>query len=307
MDANAINDIQSKLRHQAEMLSQAQVEVPVDWPRPYGVKAYGKRTPSQGEALAAAVTMLKQRSLPRTVPPEDAQPSAPAATAELNPGLYQRRLRAMVDHINALSSTQEQAIAELQRVQAQLAHLEPAWMAERGEPLAYPRLRFDQLATARAHLDRDGNIVLAHQPLGPAAQVAQGQALYRPQPHRPRAEAPVWVTELSLLWQEPLAGMRRLLQGGQWLGAGVQDWLLAAPWSLSLIASLLWGLTGLGLGRLLLMVLMRLSWAWMPGVLAMLVAAIVHTLYQSMFTRRRPQTSFNRLALLGGILLGLGL
>lgn len=87
---------------------------------------------------------------------------------------------------------------------------------------------------------------------------------------------------------------------GQWLGAGVQDWLLAAPWSLSLIASLLWGLTGLGLGRLLLMVLMRLSWAWMPGVLAMLVAAIVHTLYQSMFTRRRPQTSFNRLALLGG-------
>lgn len=307
MDANAINDIQSKLRHQAEMLSQAQVEVPVDWPRPYGVKAYGRRTPSQGEALVAAVTMLKQRSLPRTVPTEDAPQAAPAATPDLNPGLYQRRLRAMVDHINALSSTQEQAIAELQRVQAQLAHLEPTWMAERGEPLVYPRLRFNHLATARAHVDRDGNIVLAHQPFGPTPHTTDGLALHQPQSHQSRARSTAWATEIALLWQEPWAGLRQLLHGGQWLGAGLHQWLLTTPGCLSLIASGLWGLTGLGLGRLLLSLLMRLGWAWMPGVLAMLVAAIVHTLYQAMLTRRRPQTSFNRLALLGGILLGLGL
>ena len=214
MDAQALQAIQSKLlRQRQEMNQEAPVDLLVDWPPPYGVKAH-----STAAQAAEAVTMLQQRSRRSGHRPRVVERS-PAVDREQHRPLdllaYRQQMAAITQRINDLSLAQEQAIANMQRVQQQL-------VASASAP---PPIHFDQALTAWASLNAHGEVVLSHRPVPPQPhQEAYTLAHHLRQAYGVPGQRPHLQGRPSPGHPRPRRLWPRLRRLGRWIREGLSAW-----------------------------------------------------------------------------------
>ena len=332
MDANTFNTIQDKLRRQVEASSQAGVDVPIDWPTTKGVKIHppGAKISAQRADFQTTVDTLRQRSAQTQVGTRQSRPyEQQVPTANPLPGVdpvryqqWMQSLQATMDMLNQLSQQQQQAIADMQWIQAQLADLEPAWVAHYGEPLQYPALLFDRAAVVNAACDAAGNIVLSHRP------VASLQSAHRAQPlanHHRRTHKAVsgrrlfgWSSglgvELKTLCQEPLQGLRPLyLRLGRALSLGRQGHTNAqvrqggsSSRPLTVLEAVIWVGGGVIARVALNLLLAAFPFLWIAAVIG-ITAATAYALYQATLAVKPDLAIASRLLLaLGGLVVGGG-
>jgi hypothetical protein len=331
MDAHAISAIQDKLRRQAEALSQSGVDVPVDWPATKGVRTYpsADRTSMQRADFLATVETLRQRSAQTTaVASEPRGHGSPAAQANrlpgLDPAIYQQcvqSLQAGIHMINQLSQQQEQVILDMQRVQAQLAQLEPAWTTQFGEPLQYPILLFEKAAVVSAACDESGNVVLSHRSVSPLQpeQEAHNLANHLRHSYGSRTGGRVAglsgvIREIRTLWHEPLQGLKHL-----WLKVErtLQLVTTRSPKTskhhrsrfsrpLSVVEAVLWVGGGVIARVALNLALAAFPYLWTLAVIS-ITAATAYALYQATLAPKPDLAIASRLLLaLGGLVVGGG-
>lgn len=304
--------IQTKLTDTVNALSQSDATVQVDWagePAQLGSATKNSKTspgrPSRpGVDFSTAVEALQWRA---------EQGSAEPATdllAGSAPGeVYLKRLNAMAQRINQLSSEQERAIADMRLVQARLARLYPAANLQ-GQPIAPPALDTDRAVLASAEMDNQGNIVLAYRtphpspPLEPRANSVPAEELaghlrttYGSAKNRGRGQWSALATDLLALGQEPsqlIAQLSRTLwdaglaiarlvtprQPRPWVAPGRSLGHSTRGGSLSLVDGVLW-LGGGVIGRLALNLLLAAFPALWSVAVAAITAITAYALYRA--------------------------
>ncbi|MGB5974339.1 MAG: hypothetical protein WBG38_13530, partial [Nodosilinea sp.] len=166
-----LQNIQTKLIHRVNALSQNEGDVQVDWdggPSPVEASsASGGRRPRAN--FSAAVDTLQRRAEPVGGPNHLSTPDSAASVD----GCI-KQLNAIAYKINQISAEQEQAIIDMQAVHAHLAQVYPI-LNHQGQPIAPPSLNAQRAVTAAAEVDRWGNIVLAYRTVtpNPAAEAAR--------------------------------------------------------------------------------------------------------------------------------------
>jgi len=309
MDAHTHQQLRSRLQLQSQ---QSAPPLAPDW--------VGAAPPVQGsdqtQRLAQTVQALKQRSLQVT----QAAPGAPLADlpapSPADIALYQQRLTAMAERINALSQQQQQAIADMQHAQAQLQRLWPHHYPHQSPP----QLNWADACLAQAGQDGAGTWWVGYRALVPPPDAAETEAHYLAHHLRQRQDVPgsrsAQLTRgpqavgarggLATLLQEPLARAQSLVGAG-W--QGVQAWLaqegaVGSPWGgLGWVDVVLWVAGGvvarLGLNGLL---------AVFPGLWTVAVALITgltaFALYQATLAPRlRFGLAYRVFLALGGLIL----
>ncbi|WP_017298978.1 hypothetical protein [Nodosilinea nodulosa] len=197
-----LKSIQTKLIHTVNALDQNDANVQVDWPgAPPLTGPSPDRLPRSGRGadFSTAVDTLRQR----------AEPSGTGAYSALDADLateaYVKRLSAMVHKINQLSSEQERAIAEIQRIQARLAHGYPA-TDPMGQPVVTPHVDYQRAVIALAEADGRGNVVLAYRTVAPKPPL-----LRTDQPRPAYGEANQLASHLRTTYGHPPARGWRML------------------------------------------------------------------------------------------------
>ncbi|MEA5449901.1 hypothetical protein VB780_15080 [Leptolyngbya sp. CCNP1308] len=209
--------IQTKLTNTVNALSQSDTTVQVDWAgEPALGSAVSNAKPIPGGSsrpgvdFSTAVAALQWRAEQGATEPATDSPTG-SAPAEV----YLKRLNAMAQRINQLSSEQERAIAEMQLIRVRLARVYPTVNLQ-GQPIDPPELDTDRAVLASAEIDNQGNIVLAYRtarpspPLGPRANPIPAEELaghlrttYGSPRNRGRGQWSALATDLLALGQEP--------------------------------------------------------------------------------------------------------
>ncbi len=305
--------IQSKLIQKINTLNQGDVGVQVDW-------AGGPQLPltppgpdtrqRPGVDFSVAVDALQWRA--ESVggfAPQAAANGSPDSAAAVSSQACLKRLSAMADKINYLSAEQERAIAEIQSIQARLAHL-PVQFSPQGQPVSPPAVDLSRAALAAAEVDRYGNMLLCYRTPNPAAGIPPA-AINAPPEHRPRdadqlathlratygppAGPSRWgnlATDVLTLAKEPVQLLSELGRIAWSLVLGVTQWSTRrqagaaaghAPGrsgELSLVDSVLW-LGGGVIGRLALNLLLAAFPALWSVAVAAITAITAYALYRA--------------------------
>lgn len=306
--------IQSKLIQKINTLNQGDVGVQVDW-------AGGPQLPltppgpdtrqRPGVDFSVAVDALQWRAENiGGFAPQAAANGSPDSAAAVSSQACLKRLSAMADKINYLSAEQERAIAEIQSIQARLAHL-PVQFSPQGQPVSPPAVDLSRAALASAEVDRYGNMLLCYRTLTPAAGMAAGAAINAPAEHSPRdadqlathlratygpsAGPSGWgnlATDVLALGKEPVQLLSDLGRIAWSLVLGVTQWSTRrqagsaaghAPGrsgELSLVDSVLW-LGGGVIGRLALNLLLAAFPALWSVAVAAITAITAYALYRA--------------------------
>ncbi|MBD1915915.1 MULTISPECIES: hypothetical protein [Cyanophyceae] len=305
--------IQTKLTNTVNALSQSDAIVQVDWasePSLPSTASRGAQASSGGPSrpsvdFSTAIDALQWRSEQAGGAGLTANPSAGAPPVEV----YLKRLNAMAQKINQLSSEQERAIAEMQLIQTRLTRAHPIANAQ-GQPVAPPYLDADRAVLASAEMDHQGNIVLAYRTVSPnlspaprnpiSAEVNQLashlRTTYGPSKRRSRGQWSALASDLFALGQEPseiIAHLSRTV----W-DAGLAIARFVAPQqakpavthsplghpsrgaSLSVVDGVLW-LGGGVIGRLALNLLLAAFPALWSVAVAVITAITAYALYRA--------------------------
>ncbi|MFQ4135913.1 hypothetical protein PGN35_006290 [Nodosilinea sp. PGN35] len=312
--------VQTKLIHTVNTLSQSDAAVQVDWasgPPSPGATPESRARSRPGVDFSTAVDALQWRAEQGSTSEDHPADLPGKATAGVPAEVYLKRLNAMAQKINHLSSEQERAIAEMQLIQARLARHYPVANGQ-GQPLRTPHLNADRAVLAAAEMDGQGNIVLAYRPANPTAslaghtQVNPGAAVselashlrttYGAVKHRDRGAWSALTADLFALGQEPSAIVARLSRTVWGLGQAMAGLVaprpsrsgagLHHPWnqptkgpSLSLVDGVLW-LGGGVIGRLALNLLLAAFPALWSVAVAAITAITAYALYRATLAPR---------------------
>ncbi|MBW4482168.1 MAG: hypothetical protein KME14_06470 [Tildeniella torsiva UHER 1998/13D] len=304
--------IQTKLTDTVNALSQSDSAVQVDWagePARLGSAVRSSQAspggPSRpGVDFSTAVEALQWRAEQGSAEPGTDLPAG-SAPAEV----YLKRLNAMAQRINQLSSEQERAIAEMNLIQARLIRLYPTVNLQ-GQAIAPPELDTERAVLASAEMDQQGNIVLAFRaarpnpPLGtrtpsmPADEPAgHRRTTYGSPRNRGRSQWSALATDLLALGQEPSQLIAQVSRTIWDTGLAIAQFVtprqprpLVAPGrslgpstrgaSLSLVDGVLW-LGGGVIGRLALNLLLAAFPALWSVAVAAITAITAYALYRA--------------------------
>lgn len=304
--------IQTKLTNTVNALSQSDTAVQVDWagePAQLGTVVNSAQAGSGGASrpgvdFSTAVEALQWRAEQGAAEPRTDLPPG-SASAEV----YLKRLNAMAQRINQLSSEQERAIAEMNLIQARLIRLYPTANLQ-GQAIAPPELDTERAVLASAEMDNQGNIVLAYRtarpnpPLGSRAHSRPADELaghlrttYGSVRSRGRGQWSAFATDLLALGQEPSQLIAQLSRTVWDAGLAIARFItprqprpIAAPSrslghsprgaSLSVVDGVLW-LGGGVIGRLALNLLLAAFPALWSVAVAAITAITAYALYRA--------------------------
>lgn len=304
--------IQTKLTNTVNALSRSDTTVQVDWagePAQLGSAVRSSKSSPGGSSRPGVDFSTAVEALQWRAEQGSAEPGIDLPTGSAPAEVYLKRLNAMAQRINQLSSEQERAIAEMQLIRARLARVYPT-VNTRGQPIGPPELDTERAVLASAEMDAQGNVVLAYRtarpnpPLGPRANPIPAEDLashlrttYGSARNRARGQWSALATDLLALGQEPSQLIAQLSRTIWDAGLAIarlvtprQPRPLVAPSrslghsprgaSLSLVDGVLW-LGGGVIGRLALNLLLAAFPALWSVAVAAITAITAYALYRA--------------------------
>jgi hypothetical protein len=159
-----LQSIQTKLIHRVNALGQTEADVQVDWAG--GPSPIETNVPPTGGTRPRADFSTAVDTLQRRAEQGGAKGNSFMAGAAASAEAYVQQLSAIAYKINQISTEQEQAIAEMQMIQAHLAQVYPT-VNHQGQPITPPYLDAQRAVIASAEVDSWGNVVLAYRTITP--------------------------------------------------------------------------------------------------------------------------------------------
>jgi hypothetical protein len=332
-----LEQIRTKLNHQAKMQPPAASHVPADWPkiqlsRPGGSFRQGTPRPTQPRELVNVVETLQRREeaygtplQSRATTPQKPSSATSADTTWQEVEIHIKRLQSLAEKINSLSYEQEHLMGEIKAVESRLGQLQLQGHSPSQGGVPLPKIHLDRAVLASAETDGAANLVITYRsphlphPEHDAHVLADHlRGAYGPKPQASWQD--FWarlMQEMDMVWQEPATLIARGWQQAQSLNrtmahaASSQDGGArsaaspAAAWSaLSLVDMLVWFGGGV-IGRLALnLVLSAIPALWALAV-AILTGITAYALYRATLAPRKDfGIAYRVFLMIGGLMIG---
>jgi hypothetical protein len=332
-----LEQIRNKLNQQAQTQPGVDASIPDDWPkihinRPESHKNRTlPRSTSPGQ-LYNTVEALRRRERgygpePSANPPSQGRSkvSGKHGSSPKEVEIHVKRLQALAEKINNLSSEQECLIGELKVLGSRLAHLQQSYPAHEGSGLQFPQINFDRAVLASVETDVEANLYLTYRSAEPTQSEKEAYAVanHLRGTYGPKAPSflPVSLVnllrEMGIVWQEPATLASKFWhQLSSFSHQNKEGPFKAAPDnrgqsprasyrdSMSLIDMLLWFGGGV-IGRLALNLLLAAIPALWSLAVAVLTGITAYALYRATLAPRKDFGLASRVFLIiAGLVIG---